>query len=124
MSKRNGYKIIITDTSKLNEIVTALEETDISVEVSEPIQGQDTRSITAEDAPSAGTAFGDHSKNPGRYIYWNEIKQALQPHTDAIKQVKHTLSDDTGCYTKVTEYETRNGSFKQVRQEKQEDRIR
>lgn len=124
MSKRNGYKIRVTDTEKLDEIVTALETTDIVVEVSEPIQGQDTRTITAEDAPSAGEAFRDYEKDPNRYIFWKEIKRTLKPHTNAIGKVQHTLSDDTGCFTKVTEYEPRNGEFVEVDYEKQDGRIR
>lgn len=119
MSKRNGYKIIVTNPEKLEEIVTALEQTDIVVEVSEPIQGQDTRTITAEDAPAAGEAFRDYEKDPGRYIYWKTINSALQPYTDAIKKVEHKLSDDTGCYTKTTEYKAENGTFSQVSHEKE-----
>lgn len=117
MSKRNGYKIKVTDLEQLNQIVSALETTDIVVELSEPIQGQDTRTIKAEDAPRAGEAFRDYEKEPGKYIYWSTIKNALQPYTDAISKVRHELSDDTACNTKIKEYEVKDGSFVQTHDE-------
>jgi len=124
MSKRNGYKVVITDKDKLNEIADAIAETGIVVKAEEPIAGRETRTLVAEDAPKAGAAFADPEKNPNGYIFWKTIKKQLEPHTDAIKKVKHTYSCDTGCYTKYTTYKPENGTLTKTNEEKDNQQVR
>jgi hypothetical protein len=117
MSKRNGYRIRVTDSSQLEEIVESLKETGLVLEVSEPISGQTNRTITAEDAPKAGQGFADVSKDPLRYIEWLEVKHKLREYTDAISHITHKFSDDTICKTITRKYEVENGEFDEVSKE-------
>lgn len=113
MSKRNEYRIQIKDIDQLTTISTTLEETGLVVETN-----QSNQTIIAEDAPQVGEAYRDHTKNPNGYIYWKTVKQTLQPYTNTITKIQHTLEDDTGCYRKITEYTTNKNSFTKTNQTK------
>lgn len=117
MSKRNGYKIVLEDPHKVDEIVSDLEDTEIVVEVDEPTFDGEKTKIKAEDAPRAGEAFLDRTKNPSTYIYFRTIETVLESHTDSITKLVHIFSDDTACVTEITHYKTEDGTFIQTEKE-------
>ena len=114
MSKQNVYEIFLTDPEKETQIKDALERTDIAVTIGEDRNGNPK--LTAKDAPEAGAAF----RPDIRYIHWSSIKSVLSPYTEAIDKVIHTLSDDTGCFTKTKEYAVMNGTFVKTSEETEE----
>lgn len=117
MSKRNGYKIEVATEECLDEIVSALEKTGLVVTVEKPSFSGNNPVIEAEDAPRAGAAFNEVSKNPGKYIYFSTVEEALKKYIENIVTLKHILSDDTACVTEITEYEPKNDNFVEINTE-------